>query len=253
MMTGLIVIPARFEASRFSGKLLSDLHGKPVIQHVYERAKLCKNTRVLIATDDERIRKVSQSFGAVVKMTSSTHQSGTERIIEAIKGEKEDLIINVQADEPLIHTSDLDDLILMMKDNPSVLIGTLAVPVTNKKDYENQHIVKVIMNEADVAVSFSRKPIPEDAWNDYKSEFVKPVWKHVGVYAYRREVLEKWNTMPITKLEEEEKLEQLRALLYGIEIKILKISRDTIGIDTPEDLDLVREFIAKKTKKMNRK
>ena len=153
----------------------------------------------------------------------------------------------------MIHPGDLDDLILMMTDNPSVLLGTLAVPIANKKDYENPHIVKVVMDEADIAVSFSRKPIPEDAWNDYKSEFVKPVWKHVGVYAYRREVLEQWNTMPITKLEEEEKLEQLRALSYGIEIKILKISKDTIGIDTPEDLDLVREFIAKKTKKMNRK
>ena len=227
-----IVIPARYASSRFPGKPLAMLAGKPMIRHVYEKSAASKAQLVLVATDDQRIFDAVTGFGGRAVMTSPDHPSGTDRIAEAVakSGEKIDIVINVQGDEPLIPTSVIDELIDLMRRDPSLEMATVAVPGNRETMTENN--VKAIFGADGNALYFTRAMAP----------FLRSggvdcgVWLHWGIYAYRRATLERFVALPPGRLENCEKLEQLRALENGIAIRVVTSNLRSIGVDTPEDL-----------------
>ncbi|MCI7643337.1 MAG: 3-deoxy-manno-octulosonate cytidylyltransferase [Lentisphaeria bacterium] len=227
----VIVIPARYASSRFPGKVLANLCGKPMIQHVYERAQNTRANEVLIAADNEIVKTAVEEFGGKCVMTSTRHQSGTDRIQEAVSGGDYEIIINVQGDEPLIPSSVIDELIELMEKNSHVMMATVAVPADRKK-LADPNKVKVVLSNNGSALYFSRSMIPflREGGVDM------PTYLHWGIYAYRRSVLEKFVTLPPGKLENCEKLEQLRALENNIPIQVLITNIETIGVDTPDDL-----------------
>ena len=227
----ICVIPARYGSSRFPGKVLADLLGKPVIQHVYEKAAGSKADAVLIAADDERVIAAVNGFGGKAVMTSPSHNSGTDRIYEAVADEDYDIIINVQGDEPLLPSKVIDELIDLMKSHPEYEMATVAVPA-KREEVSDPNRVKVVFNASGSALYFSRSVIP------YLREGGEEagVYRHWGIYAYRREVLEKFVSLPPGRLENCEKLEQLRALENGIRIYVLLSDLESIGVDTPADL-----------------
>ncbi|MDD3885687.1 MAG: 3-deoxy-manno-octulosonate cytidylyltransferase [Victivallaceae bacterium] len=228
-----VVIPSRYGSSRFPGKPLAMLCGKPMVQHVYEKAVSSHADAVLVATDDQRIFDAVEAFGGRAVMTSPDHPSGTDRIAEAIAvcGEEFDAVINVQGDEPLIPTSVIDELIDLFNDDPAVEMSTVAVPGDRASMTENN--VKVVMGADGYALYFSRSMIP---FLRSGGVAVTP-YLHWGIYSYRREVLERFVALPPGQLENCEKLEQLRALENGIRIKVITSNLTTIGIDTPADLE----------------
>lgn len=250
-MFTLCVIPARLASTRFPGKVLALLKDKPVIQHVYERAKTSQLIDdVFVATDDERVFECVKSFGGNAIMTSNTHPSGTDRVAEAVEklGEiydlKEDLIIiNLQGDEPLVKSQMIDQLVKLMRDNLNV-IGTLAKRIEDEKEFHNPNIVKIVFDEDGYALYFSRSPIPFD-----REKFIKGssdnrfIYKHIGVYGYTAETLKKFVKLPQSRLEKIESLEQLRALERGIKIKVALTEYDSFGIDTPEDLEVAERCL----------
>ena len=227
-----VIIPARYASTRFPGKPLALLAGKPMIQHVCEKAAASKAGLVAVATDDRRIADAVESFGGRAVMTSPSHPSGTDRIAEALTllGGEYDLVVNVQGDEPLIPTSVIDELIDVMRADPRLPMATVAVPGNRATMTENN--VKVVFGSDGNALYFSRSMIP----------FLRSggtecgVWLHWGIYAYRRSALEKFVALPPGKLENAEKLEQLRALENGIAIRVVTSNLQSIGVDTPEDL-----------------
>ena len=227
-----VIIPARYASTRFPGKPLAPLAGKPMIRHVCEKAAASKAGLVAVATDDRRIADAVESFGGRAVMTSPAHPSGTDRIAEAltILGGGYDLVVNVQGDEPLIPTSVIDELIDVMRADPTLPMATVAVPGDRATMTENN--VKVVFGSDGNALYFSRSMIP----------FLRSggadcgVWLHWGIYAYRRSTLEKFVALPPGKLENAEKLEQLRALENGIAIRVVTSDLQSIGVDTPEDL-----------------
>ena len=235
-----VVIPARYASSRFPGKPLAMLAGKPMICHVCEKASAGKADYVLVATDDERIAKVVAEYGYTAVMTSPEHPSGTDRIAEAVKKAVPDVdvIINVQGDEPLIPTSAIDDLLDLMLDNPSYEMATVAVPGNRETMTENN--VKVVFGSDGRALYFSRSMIPFAR----KGGVPDQVYLHWGIYAYRRAALEKFVALPSGRLEKSEMLEQLRALENGISIYVLVKELESIGVDTPEDLEKAERRIA---------
>ncbi len=257
-MPAIVIIPCRFASTRFPGKPLQSLHGKPMIQHVYERAGKAKKIKdTFIATDSEIIYNVVKGFGGKVVMTSESHQSGTDRIAEALltiesieeKNYITDIVVNVQGDEPLIESQMVDDVIeLVQKDNTD--IGTLARRIDNFKDITDPNVVKVVFDKKGLALYFSRSPIPyyRDFFDSNKQiDFGQSkinVYKHIGIYAYRKDVLLNFVKLPISPLEEAEKLEQLRALENGFKIKVKITPYETIGVDTPEDLQRVRKWLS---------
>lgn len=226
-----VIIPARYASSRFPGKPLALLAGKPMIQHVWEKAIASSADVVAVATDDERIAAAVEKFGGRAIMTSPDHPSGTDRIAEAARAfEGVETVINIQGDEPLIPTELVDELIRLMTSDRSVEMATVAVPADRKKMTENN--VKVVFGTTGQALYFSRSEIP----------FVRQggedpgCFLHWGIYAYRKDILERFVQLPPGKLENSEKLEQLRALENGIGIKVITSVLTTIGVDTPEDL-----------------
>ena len=227
----VFVILARYASSRFPGKVLANLCGKPMIQHVYERAQNTRANEVLIAADNEIVKTAVEEFGGKCVMTSTRHQSGTDRIQEAVSGGDYEIIINVQGDEPLIPSSVIDELIELMEKNSHVMMATVAVPADRKK-LADPNKVKVVLSNNGSALYFSRSMIPflREGGVDM------PTYLHWGIYAYRRSVLEKFVTLPPGKLENCEKLEQLRALENNIPIQVLITNIETIGVDTPDDL-----------------
>ena len=227
-----VIIPARYASTRFPGKPLAMLAGKPMTQHVYEKAAASCAAVVAVATDDERIAAAVEDFGGTAVMTSPAHPSGTDRIAEALgKLDQEcDLVINVQGDEPLIPTSVIDELIGVMRADPALPMATVAVPGDREKMTENN--VKVVFGADGKALYFSRSMIPFLRRGGVECG----VWLHWGIYAYRRDVLEKFVALPPGKLENAEKLEQLRALENGIAIRVVTSELQSIGVDTPEDL-----------------
>ena len=227
-----VVIPSRYASTRFPAKPLALLCGKPLVQHVYEKAAASKADLVLVATDHEAIRGAVESFGGRVVMTAESHPSGTDRIAEAVRvvGEPVDIVINVQGDEPLIPTSVIDELIDLMRSRPEIGMATVAVPGNRGTMTENN--VKVVFDEGHFALYFSRSMIPFLRSGGVEA----PVYLHWGIYAYRREVLEKFVSLPPGRLENCEKLEQLRALENGIRIYVLLSDLESIGVDTPADL-----------------
>ena len=245
-MRAIGIIPARYEASRFPGKVLSDIHGKPLIQYVYEEAlKSNALEDLVVACDDERILKAVEGFGGRAVMTSNIHQSGTDRLTEVVNPIDTEIVVNIQADEPLIHASMIDDLVNCLIDNPQVPMASLMHRINNAQDLEDRNVVKVVADRDNFALYFSRSLIPHV--RSLGPDALPPAYfKHLGLYAYTKDFLFTFTNFPVGELERVEKLEQLRALEHGFRIKLIETAFDTIGVDTPEDLDKVRARIPQK-------
>ena len=238
------IIPARYASTRFPGKPLAVLGGKPVIQRVYEQVVGVLG-EAYVATDDERIFKTVESFGGKAVMTRTDHQSGTDRIEEAVSKLQTDadVIINVQGDEPFIQKSQLET-VKHLFDDPNVQIGTLGKPFESMEAVDNANSPKIVCDVNGYAMYFSRSVIPyirNKEHGDWLQHF--PFLKHIGLYAYRREVLAEITKLPQSSLELAESLEQLRWLQNGYRIKVGVTDIETVGIDTPEDLQRAEEFL----------
>jgi len=231
------VIPARYGATRFPGKPLAKIAGKPLIQWVYERARKARHLqKLIIATDDERIYSASMAFGADVRMTSPHHCSGTERVAEVAQGLESPIIINIQGDEPLLQGQMIDDLVLALQED-SILMATLASQVTDADRIQDKDIVKVVADKTGSALYFSRSPIPFRAGDHFL--------QHIGIYGYQREFLLKFHSLPASRLEACEGLEQLRVLENGYRIKIIPTHYQALSVDTPQDIMTVENFMRK--------
>lgn len=243
-MRVVAVIPARYASTRFPGKPLAEIHGKPMIQWVYERASRSSHVgRVIVATDDDRIMDVVKAFGGEVQMTHTDHPTGTDRLAEVASRIEADLIVNVQGDEPLIDPKMIDQAVLPLKKNPGIAMGTLMTPVRDVDEYLNPNVVKVVTDRQGLALYFSRAPIPHprDFADSLETNFsALKAFKHVGLYVYRKDFLLTFPKLSETRLEKLEKLEQLRALEHGFRIRVVETSLTSIGVDTPEDLEKVR-------------
>ena len=238
------IIPARYASTRFPGKPLAILGGKPVIQRVYEQV-ISVLGEAYVATDDERIFQAVEAFGGKAVMTRNDHKSGTDRIEEAAQKlhTDADVIINVQGDEPFIQKSQLETVKALF-DDPQVQIGTLGKPFESMEAVENPNSPKIVTDINSYALYFSRSVIPYvrgKEQNDWLNHF--PYLKHIGLYAYRRDVLEQITKLPQSPLELAESLEQLRWLQNGYRIKVGLTDVETVGIDTPEDLQRAEQFI----------
>lgn len=233
-MKVLCVIPARYASTRLPGKPLANLAGKPMIQRVYERAAQAKiPDEIIVATDDERIKETVEGFGGKAMMTAATHPSGTDRLAEvALSYDKVDVIINVQGDEPMIPPELIDSLCEAFENNDQLQMAT-ANTLMDASEYDDPNAVKVVTDQSGYAIYFSRSLIP---YPRHKTPEFK-VYKHIGIYAYRRDFLLKFAALLPTPLEQIEGLEQLRALETGAKIKVLTTDFKGIGIDTQEDLD----------------
>jgi 3-deoxy-manno-octulosonate cytidylyltransferase (CMP-KDO synthetase) len=225
------LIPARYGSSRFPGKLLADETGKYLVQHVYERVCKAKLVdEVLIATDDNRIAQACEQFGARWQMTRDDHQSGTDRIAEAVAGIEADIIVNVQGDEPEIEPDNINSLVKVLQQDKQADMATLAAIFGPGEDINNPNVVKVVVGKNGHALYFSRHAIPY-----LREKDTQPVYrKHIGIYAYRRDALLGLSKLPPSALEQAEKLEQLRALENGMVITVADIKHTAVGIDTPE-------------------
>jgi len=266
-MTAMVIIPARYDSTRFPGKPLSLLRGKTLIQHVYENSRDANLIDdIIVATDSEAIFEKVFSFGGKAVMTSKVHPSGTDRIAEVAASMDCDIVVNVQADEPLIQSQMIDDVILLL-DDERASIGTLVKKIADLKEIANPNVVKVVFDEEGFALYFSRSPIPyhrdsgiphltlrNGETEKRRKEMRVPdspsprypeakFYKHIGIYSYRREALLALSKMEPTELEKIEKLEQLRAIEKGMRIKIKETFFETYGVDTPEDLERIEKCL----------
>jgi 3-deoxy-manno-octulosonate cytidylyltransferase (CMP-KDO synthetase) len=234
------VIPARFASSRYPGKALARLAGKPMIEHVWERANMSRYlSDVLVATDDDRIAKAVHKFGGRVCMTRADHPSGTDRLAEIASSEDAALYVNIQGDEPLIDPEAIDAAILSVHGDEAVDMGTLKKQIIDPTDIVNTNVVKVVTNLLGDAIYFSRCPIPYE--RDGRTG-VPIYFKHIGLYVYRREFLLRYPDLTAGPLEEAERLEQLRALENGYRIRVVATDYESLGVDTPEDLERVNQL-----------
>ena len=227
----LAVIPARFAATRFPGKPLAALWGKPMLQHVWERARAARGLdELLIATDDERIATAARGFGAAVELTSSGCASGTDRVAEvARRRPRAGLVLNLQGDEPELETEAVSRLVERMRGDASLRMGTIAHHEPDAALLARPEVVKVVVDAAGFALYFSRADLAEGSQGG-------PVLRHAGVYAFRRDLLLEFASWPPGRLEQAERLEQLRALERGVRIKVVLGERPFAGVDTPEQL-----------------
>lgn len=243
----IAIIPARYASTRFPGKPLAILGGKPVIQRVYEQVTTVLD-EAYVATDDERIYNKVQEFGGRVVMTSPNHKSGTDRIEEAVQkiGTDADIIINVQGDEPFIHPSQIEALIKCF-DDPTTQIATLGKPFDKDADIsllDNPNSPKIVVDNNSFALYFSRSVIPSIRGVEHNQWLGKyPFLKHLGIYAYRTQVLHEITRLPQSSLELAESLEQLRWLQNGYRIRVGTTNIETVGIDTPEDLQRAEDYL----------
>ena len=244
------IIPARYGSTRFEGKPLADILGKPMIQHVYDGVRQSKLIdEVIVATDDQRILDAVKSFGGKAVMTSPTHSTGTDRVAEVAKKLKSEIIVNVQGDEPLIKGDIIDKAIRPLLTDDTLHMSTLMTRIEEVRDWLNPHIVKVVADQKNFALYFSRSPIPfprdlqigrlESHPFGTDRPLPKRVFKHIGVYVFRRKFLLTFSKMKSTPLEKLEKLEQLRALENGYRIKVTPVNYEPICVDTPNDLQKV--------------
>jgi len=249
------VIPARYASTRFEGKPLADILGKPMIQYVYEGVRQSKLIdEVIVATDDQRILEAVKSFGGNAVITSPTHSTGTDRVAEVARKLKSEIIVNVQGDEPLIKGTIIDNAIRPLLTDDTVPMSTLITRIEEVKDWLNPHIVKVVVDQKNFALYFSRSPIPfprdlnigrlESHPFGTDRPLPKKVFKHIGVYVFRRKFLLHFSKMKPTPLEKLEKLEQLRALENGYSIKVTPVDYEPICVDTPEDLQKVVTYLS---------
>jgi 3-deoxy-manno-octulosonate cytidylyltransferase (CMP-KDO synthetase) len=213
-----------------------------MIAHVYDRASAARSvSSVIVATDDERIARAVESFGGDVRMTSSLHRSGTDRLAEVAATLSCDLVVNVQGDEPLIEPAMIDEAIAPFGADPALQLTTLRRQIDDAADLTNPNVTKVVVDRDGFALYFSRAPIPYRRHDGAAA----PAWRHIGLYVYRRECLLRLAGLPPTPLERAEALEQLRALEHGIRIKAIETAYDSIGVDTPDDLERVRHIVAR--------
>ena len=240
------IIPARYASTRFPGKPLALIAGKPLIQHVVERCQLAGSlSDVIVATDDTRIWEVTQNF-CRTEMTSPDHPTGTDRLAEVAQGCDCDAVVNIQGDEPLIDPEVINAVAGALKGNE---MSTAATRIHAPEEYDNANVVKVVVNTAGRALYFSRRTIPclRDAANRSVAEQLAafPFLKHIGIYGYRREVLLRLVKCPASPLEQAEKLEQLRALENGIAIAVVQVEYDSVGVDVPADVKRVEKILEK--------
>lgn len=242
----MAVIPARYGSTRFAGKVLAKDTGKFLIQHTYEQACLAKlPEKVLIAADDKRVADAAATFGAECVLTSPDHQSGTDRIAEAVADVDVDIVVNLQADEPEIDPGNVDYVAELLIKNDDCPMATLAAEFQNAEQIADPNIVKVVVDQSNKAIYFSRAAIPYDREKSGIGNTARYLW-HFGIYAYRKEFLLKITALPQTPLEKTEKLEQLRALENGFDILVGKVEHTYEGIDTPEQY---AEFVERHKKK----
>jgi len=237
----LAVIPARYASSRFPGKALARLDSRTMLEHVYERVSMARYLlNVIIATDDKRIYDAARSFGAQVRMTRPDHLSGTDRVAEVASAyEDAELIVNVQGDEPLIDPNAIDAAVLPLLEEPAIPMGTLKKRIEDPRELTDPNVVKVVSNRFENAIYFSRSTIPYVRDTGAVTHF-----KHIGLYVYRRDFLLKYSALPVGPLEEAERLEQLRALENGFSIRVVETDYESLGVDTPADLERVQGLIA---------
>lgn len=236
-----VIIPARYASSRFPGKPLALLDGAPMIEHVYRRAAAARaTTTTIVATDDERIRRAVEAFGGRVQMTRADHATGTDRLAEVARGLDCDVVVNVQGDEPLLDPRTIDDVVAPLAADPSLQMATVRRPI-DASDWHNPNIVKVVVDQQDHALYFSRAALPYA--RETASGVAEGAHRHIGLYAYRRTFLLTFASLPQTPLERAERLEQLRGLEHGYRIKAVETAFDSIGVDTPEDLERVRALL----------
>jgi 3-deoxy-manno-octulosonate cytidylyltransferase (CMP-KDO synthetase) len=230
------VIPARFASTRFPGKVLAHIAGKTMLQHVYERASLCTYlTSVIIATDDDRVFSAARSFGARVRMTRPDHLSGTDRAAEVASAEDAEIVVNIQGDEPLICPAAIDAAILPLAHDPDLVMATLKKRIEDRREITDPNVVKVVTNGSGDAIYFSRCAIPFARETSGKT----PYFKHIGLYVYRRDFLLGYSALPVGPLETAEHLEQLRALENAFSIRVVETEYESLGVDTPQDLERV--------------
>jgi 3-deoxy-manno-octulosonate cytidylyltransferase (CMP-KDO synthetase) len=233
------IIPARYASTRLPGKALLDIGGKPLIRRVYERVLLASRVeRVAVATDDQRIADAVRAFGGEAVMTSTDHRSGTDRIAEAALHTGGDVIVNVQGDEPLIEPEIIDGVIEKILTDDSIVCSTAASPIRDESTWRDPNAVKVVLDRQGRALFFSRSPLPF-----YRDGGFGGALLHAGIYCFRREFLMKYATLEQTPLEQAEKLEQLRILEHGFRIGVIITDHTSIGVDTPADLERIRNII----------
>jgi 3-deoxy-manno-octulosonate cytidylyltransferase (CMP-KDO synthetase) len=241
----LAVIPARYQATRLPGKILADIAGRPMIEHVYRRASSASRVHaVIVATDDERIAAAVRAFGGAALLTRADHASGTDRIAEVVGQLPCRAVVNVQGDEPLIDPETIDAAVAPMIADASLEMSTISRPLSSVEEFTSPHVVKVVTDLSGYALYFSRSPIPASAASAVQPPRVPPAARaHVGLYVYRRDTLLKLAALPPAPLEREESLEQLRALANGIRIRVVDTRHVAAGVDTPEDLERVRSLL----------
>jgi 3-deoxy-manno-octulosonate cytidylyltransferase (CMP-KDO synthetase) len=236
----IAVIPARYGAARLPGKPLADIGGRPMIEHVCRRAAAARGVdAVVVATDDDRIAAAVRGFGGIAAMTNAAHRTGTDRIAEVAAGLPCEIVLNLQGDEPLIEAETIEAVIAPLMSDPMLEMSTVCVAISDRSDHDNPNVVKVVKDRTGRALYFSRAPIPHFR-SDPGSRIPDPAYKHIGLYGYRRTFLLKFATLAQTPLERTESLEQLRALEHGYRIQTVETRYDSIGVDTPEDLERVR-------------
>src|SRR5437870_6149735 len=246
------IIPARFGSTRLPGKPLSDIHGKTMIERVWERARAASlPERVLVATDDERIAAAVRRFGGEAVMTSSAHATGTDRLAEAAGALDADIVVNVQGDEPMLDPAGIDAAVRPLVEDPQLPVGTLSLPLVDVDEMLSPSVVKVVTDAAGDALYFSRSPIPHVRTGGGAREAAAAALarglarKHVGLYAFRRAALLRFAALPRSPLEEAEGLEQLRALHHGMRIRVVAMEgAGSVAVDTAEDLERVRALLA---------
>ena len=240
----VIVIPARYGSTRLPAKPLVPLAGKPMIQWVYERTKLAKSAgRVIVATDDDRILKVVQEFGGEARMTRTDHRTGTERIAEVAAHVEGKVFVNVQGDEPLLDPAAVDAAVAALQGEPPAAIATVAVLIRTPADIMDPNVVKTVLDFDDNALYFSRAPIP---WvRDSAHKIHARHLKHLGLYAFQRDALLEYPTLPQGELERLEQLEQLRWLENGWKIRVAEVEHDAVSVDVPQDVARVEKLLSK--------
>jgi 3-deoxy-manno-octulosonate cytidylyltransferase (CMP-KDO synthetase) len=238
------VIPARYSSTRFEGKVLAKILGKPMIQHVWERAKQARLLDdIIIACDHELVAATAREFGAKVVFTAKAHPCGTDRISEVVNPLDVKIVVNIQGDEPLIHPSMIDSVADALLSNKDLNMATLMKKIEDPSLINDPNVVKVVVDRNNFALYFSRSGIPHLAAN---SEVTNPVYfKHIGLYGYTKDFLFTYKNLPVSSLEKTERLEQLRVLEEGFRIKVIETKFDTVGVDTPEDLEKVRSILEK--------
>jgi 3-deoxy-manno-octulosonate cytidylyltransferase (CMP-KDO synthetase) len=238
----VVVIPARYGSTRLPGKPLVSLAGKPMIQRVYERAKLAGRVdQVIVATDDARIVKAVEEFGGEARMTRSDHRTGTERVAEVAAHVEGDVFVNVQGDEPLLDPAAVDTAVGALLEEPTAAISTVATPIKTPADIMDPNVVKVVLDFDGNALYFSRAPVP---WvRDTASKMVARHLKHLGLYVFQREALLEYPTLPQGELERIEQLEQLRWMENGWKIRVAEVEHDAVSVDVPEDVVRVEKLL----------